>query len=167
MGVAAPREQLLALCGGGGEAISVRRSVHTGQDGKRRARGQRKKRQSVISCSNHQLSIRHLTAPHTMHHCCMLEQCTNCIQSIIKNSPELSHRVGRASTKCKRRGDFSFNKLFLINYLRVIIVAETFSEGVVVYFQLSDLCEEEEEEGSERKSASRVRNKRGGLWSVI
>lgn len=45
---------------------------------------------------------------------------------------------------------FLFPKFFLINYLRVVIVAETFSEGVVVYFQLSDLCEEQEE-GNERK----------------
>lgn len=35
------------------------------------------------------------------------------------------------------------------NYLRVVIVAETFCEGVMVYFQLSDLCREQEE-GSER-----------------
>lgn len=26
------------------------------------------------------------------------------------------------------------------DYLRVVIVAETFREGVMVYFQLSDLC---------------------------
>lgn len=32
--------------------------------------------------------------------------------------------------------------LLKIIYLRVVIVAETFSEGVMVYFQLSDLCEE-------------------------
>lgn len=31
------------------------------------------------------------------------------------------------------------------NYLRVVIVAETFSEGVMVYFQLSDLCGEHRE----------------------
>lgn len=40
-------------------------------------------------------------------------------------------------------------QLFFIDYLRVIIVAETFSEGVMVYFQLSDLCKEQEE-GNER-----------------
>lgn len=34
-------------------------------------------------------------------------------------------------------------------YLRVVIVAETFSEGVMVYFQLSDLCKEQGE-GNER-----------------
>lgn len=41
--------------------------------------------------------------------------------------------------------------MFLIRYLRVIIVTETFSEGVMVYFQLSDLCEEEEEESNEKQ----------------
>lgn len=41
--------------------------------------------------------------------------------------------------------------MFLIRYLRVIIVTETFSEGVMVYFQLSDLCEEEEEESNEKE----------------
>lgn len=61
---------------------------------------------------------------------------------------------------------FLIFKLSFINYLRVVIVAETFSEGVMVYFQLSDLCEEEEEEGNERKSASGVRDDRGGLRSI-
>lgn len=38
---------------------------------------------------------------------------------------------------------------FFLNYLRVIIVTETFREGVMVYFELSDLCGEQEE-GNER-----------------
>lgn len=32
--------------------------------------------------------------------------------------------------------------IFFKKYLRVVIVAETFSEGVMVYFQLSDLDKE-------------------------
>lgn len=46
---------------------------------------------------------------------------------------------------------FVFPKFFLINHLRVVIVAETFSEGVMVYFQLSDLCEEQEEPSEREK----------------
>lgn len=38
-----------------------------------------------------------------------------------------------------------FTDYYFTDYLRVVVVAETFSEGVMVYFQLSDLCEEQEE----------------------
>lgn len=38
--------------------------------------------------------------------------------------------------------DKQWHRYFLRDYLRVIIVAEPFGEGVVVYFQLRDLCEE-------------------------
>lgn len=43
------------------------------------------------------------------------------------------------------------------DYLRVIVVAEAFSEGVVVYFQLSDLCEEEEERNERMHSEEKER----------
>lgn len=33
-----------------------------------------------------------------------------------------------------------------MNYLRVVIVTETFGEGVVVYFQLRDLCKKRKTE---------------------
>lgn len=46
---------------------------------------------------------------------------------------------------------FRLSKFFLINHLRVVVVAETFSEGVMVYFQLSDLCEEQEEPSEREK----------------
>lgn len=42
------------------------------------------------------------------------------------------------------KGDLLLYAFLFTNtdYLRVVIVAETFSEGVMVYFQLSDLCRE-------------------------
>lgn len=49
----------------------------------------------------------------------------------------------------KHRFSLYEQNFFLKKYLRVVIVAETFSEGVMVYFQLSDLCKEQGE-GNER-----------------
>lgn len=51
----------------------------------------------------------------------------------------------------KNEDAFSLSKFFLINHLRVVIVAETFGEGVMVYFQLGDLCEEQEEPSEREK----------------
>lgn len=67
LGVAAPWQQLLALCRGGGEAIRVGRSVEPEQEGERRECEKReRKEEGVISCPNLKLSIKHLTAPHTL-----------------------------------------------------------------------------------------------------
>lgn len=41
---------------------------------------------------------------------------------------------------------FKQKRVAHISYLRVIIVAETFGEGVVVYLQLRDLCEKRKTE---------------------
>lgn len=77
LGVAAPWQQLLALCRGGGEAIRVGRSVEPRQEGGGGRRGReesvrrRGKKEGVISCPNlKQLS--NISQPLTPFHCSVL-----------------------------------------------------------------------------------------------
>lgn len=58
LGVAAPWQQLLALCRGGGEAIRVRRSVQPRQEGKRRECEKKTKKKVLfpVQTSNYQTS---------------------------------------------------------------------------------------------------------------
>lgn len=177
LGVAAPWQQLLALCRGGGEAIRVGRSIQPRQEGgggdeKRVWEEEEKKKVLFPAQTSNYLS--NISQPLTPFDYSMLKQSSNCIYSKIKRTiwgltifkyqqwssltiyceqMQGTHKH-TFITIAKIRGFTvvslcKYNFFKNINYLRVVIITETFSEGVMVYFQLSYLCREQEE-GNER-----------------
>lgn len=117
-----------------------------------------------------QTTIKHLTAPHTLSLQRAQQQRSNCIyfnikqvmctQGVLVPAVILFHHSCKVHTMFFKPVQKKLNKFKKMkkergfccelpkcspNYLRVVIVAETFSEGVMVYFQLSDLCGEHRE----------------------